>query len=46
MAMVDHQAPVQEHPADRPRNQACPGFPYACIEPFHYNNPVTGRETK
>jgi acetyl esterase/lipase len=27
------------HPADRPRNEACPGFPAACVGPFHYTNP-------
>jgi acetyl esterase/lipase len=27
------------HPADRPRNEQCPGFPAACIVPFHYTNP-------
>jgi hypothetical protein len=31
-------------PPDAPRAQACPGFPAACIEPYHYNNPVSGRE--
>jgi hypothetical protein len=31
---------------DQPRAVACPGYPYACIQPFHYVNPVTGRETK
>ena len=31
------------HPADRPRNEACGGFPAACVAPFHYTNPgVTG----
>jgi acetyl esterase/lipase len=29
------------HPADRPRNEACPGFPAACVVPFHYPNPGT-----
>jgi acetyl esterase/lipase len=27
------------HPADRPRSEACPGFPAACVAPFHYTNP-------
>lgn len=27
------------HPADRPRTEACGGFPAACIAPFHYTNP-------
>jgi acetyl esterase/lipase len=27
------------HPADRPRSEGCPGFPAACIAPFHYTNP-------
>ena len=27
------------HPADRPRNEACDGFPAACVGPFHYTNP-------
>ena len=27
------------HPADRPRNEACGGFPAACVGPFHYTNP-------
>jgi hypothetical protein len=27
------------HPADRERDVACDGFPKACIEPFHYENP-------
>ena len=31
------------YPADRPREEACPGFPAACVGPFHYTNPgVTG----
>jgi acetyl esterase/lipase len=29
------------HPADRPRNEPCPGFPAACVAPFHYPNPST-----
>jgi triacylglycerol lipase len=29
------------HPADRPRNEPCPGFPAACVGPFHYTNPST-----
>jgi hypothetical protein len=33
-------------PPDQPRDLACPGYPSACIQPFHYSNPVTGRETK
>ena len=32
------------HTPDAPRDQACPGFPQACIEPYHYNTPVSGRE--
>jgi acetyl esterase/lipase len=27
------------HPADRPRNEVCGGFPAACVGPFHYTNP-------
>ncbi len=27
------------HAADRPRNEACGGFPAACVGPFHYTNP-------
>ena len=27
------------HPADRARNEACGGFPAACLGPFHYTNP-------
>jgi acetyl esterase/lipase len=27
------------HPADRPRDEECAGFPDACIAPFHYDNP-------
>lgn len=27
------------HPADRPRDEACGGFPAACVGPFHYTNP-------
>ena len=27
------------HPADRPRNEACGGFPAARVGPFHYTNP-------
>jgi hypothetical protein len=27
------------HPADRPRQEACGGFPAACVGPFHYTNP-------
>jgi acetyl esterase/lipase len=30
------------HPADRPRNMPCEGFPAACIAPFHYKNPGSG----
>jgi len=30
------------HPADRPRNMDCEGFPDACIAPFHYENPGSG----
>jgi acetyl esterase/lipase len=26
------------HPADRARNEACGGFPAACVGPFHYTN--------
>ena len=29
------------HPADRARNEPCPGFPAACVGPFHYTNPGT-----
>ncbi|HLF12757.1 MAG TPA: nuclear transport factor 2 family protein [Gammaproteobacteria bacterium] len=29
------------HPADRPRDMPCEGFPAACIAPFHYANPGT-----
>ncbi|HET7923715.1 MAG TPA: nuclear transport factor 2 family protein, partial [Rhodanobacteraceae bacterium] len=27
------------HPADRPRAAECPGFPAACVGPYHYTNP-------
>ena len=27
------------HPADRPRAEQCPGFPAACVGPYHYTNP-------
>jgi acetyl esterase/lipase len=27
------------YPADRPREETCPGFPAACVGPFHYTNP-------
>jgi acetyl esterase/lipase len=27
------------HPADRPRDEACGGFPAACVGRFHYTNP-------
>ncbi|MGD8323372.1 MAG: nuclear transport factor 2 family protein [Gammaproteobacteria bacterium] len=27
------------HPADEPRNEACRGFPDACVGPFHFDNP-------
>ena len=27
------------HPADQARNEACGGFPAACVGPFHYTNP-------
>jgi len=27
------------HPADRPRNEECAGFPAACVGPYHYTNP-------
>jgi acetyl esterase/lipase len=27
------------YPADRARNEACGGFPAACVGPFHYTNP-------
>lgn len=33
-------------PPDQPHDADCPGYPYACIQPFHYANPVTGRETR
>jgi hypothetical protein len=33
-------------PPDQPHDPDCPGYPYACIQPFHYANPVTGRETR
>ncbi len=26
------------HPSDRPKPKQCPGFPKACIAPFHYKN--------
>lgn len=33
------------HPPDRPRDQkACPQYPGACVPPFHYKNPVSGRD--
>lgn len=33
--------PASPHPADRPRNAPCEGFPAACMAPFHYENPGT-----
>ncbi len=27
------------YPADKPREEACAGFPAACVGPFHYTNP-------
>jgi hypothetical protein len=27
------------YPADKPRSEACAGFPAACVGPFHYSNP-------
>ncbi|MEO6153141.1 MAG: nuclear transport factor 2 family protein [Croceibacterium sp.] len=32
------------HPADAPRDDPCAGYPAPCIQPFHYANPVSGRE--
>lgn len=32
------------HPPDQPRDEQCPGFPAACLQPFHYSNPVSARE--
>ncbi|MBO9576404.1 MAG: nuclear transport factor 2 family protein [Sphingobium sp.] len=32
------------HQPDQPHDDQCPGFPAACLQPFHYNNPVSGRE--
>ncbi len=29
------------HASDRPKPDQCPGFPKACIAPFHYKNPGT-----
>lgn len=34
--------PPLKHAPDRPRNEACTGYPAACITPFHYGNPVSG----
>lgn len=31
------------YPPNQPRDEACPGYPSPCIQPFHYNNPVSGR---
>ena len=32
------------HEPDQPRDQeACPAYPRACLPPFHYKNPVSGR---
>jgi acetyl esterase/lipase len=30
------------HPADKPRDASCEGFPAACVAPFHYANPGKG----
>src|SRR5690606_20517886 len=32
------------HPADRTKDGQCPGFPQACIAPFHYDNPGTSED--
>jgi hypothetical protein len=29
-------------PPDRPPPEVCPGYPTACVAPFHYKNPVSG----
>jgi hypothetical protein len=34
------------HQPDQPRDEACPGYPAACIQPFHYDNPVSGRKNQ
>jgi hypothetical protein len=35
------------HPADKPRdNSVCPPYPAACVPPFHYANPVSGRDPR
>lgn len=31
------------HQPDQPHDDQCPGFPAACLQPFHYDNPVSGR---
>jgi hypothetical protein len=34
------------HEPDQPRDDPCPGYPAACIQPFHYDNPVSGRKNQ
>lgn len=34
------------YPPDLPPDVLCPGYPVACIQPFHYDNPVSGRESR
>ena len=34
------------YPPDLPADDPCPGYPTACVQPFHYDNPVSGRRNE
>ncbi|MEP7314545.1 MAG: nuclear transport factor 2 family protein [Pseudomonadota bacterium] len=46
----DNTGPAPRKPAhapDKPRDNAvCPQYPQPCVAPFHYKNPVSGRNPK